>query len=99
VPAKQSRLDLEAVLRSLYNLGITKVLCEGGAQLAAGLIEARLVDDLQWFLAPKLLLDSSAKDALALDRALLLKDALKIDLFTCRPIGGDILVSGLLKYD
>jgi diaminohydroxyphosphoribosylaminopyrimidine deaminase/5-amino-6-(5-phosphoribosylamino)uracil reductase len=86
-------------LKSLANLGITKILCEGGGQLAAALIEARLVDDLQWFLAPKLLLDSNAKDALALDQALSLKDAVKIDLITSRPIGGDILVSGLLKYD
>ena len=99
VPSKRSRVDLHAVLKSLSSLGVAKVLCEGGGQLAGALIEARLVDDLQWFLAPKLLLDTNAKDALVLYRALLLKDAVKIDLITCRPIGGDILVSGLVKYD
>jgi diaminohydroxyphosphoribosylaminopyrimidine deaminase/5-amino-6-(5-phosphoribosylamino)uracil reductase len=40
------RLDLSASLRVLAARGLTRVFCEGGPRLAAGLLAADLVDDL-----------------------------------------------------
>jgi diaminohydroxyphosphoribosylaminopyrimidine deaminase / 5-amino-6-(5-phosphoribosylamino)uracil reductase len=45
-------LDLGAALGALGQRGITRLLVEGGARLAASLIRARLVDRLLWFHAP-----------------------------------------------
>ncbi|MBB5689672.1 bifunctional diaminohydroxyphosphoribosylaminopyrimidine deaminase/5-amino-6-(5-phosphoribosylamino)uracil reductase RibD [Roseomonas alkaliterrae] len=48
-------LDLRALLAALAQRGVTRVLAEGGAGLAAGLLRAGLVDRLAWFHAPGVL--------------------------------------------
>jgi diaminohydroxyphosphoribosylaminopyrimidine deaminase/5-amino-6-(5-phosphoribosylamino)uracil reductase len=47
--------DAADALRELAHRGITRVLCEGGAGLAASLLRNGLVDRLAWFHAPKVL--------------------------------------------
>jgi diaminohydroxyphosphoribosylaminopyrimidine deaminase/5-amino-6-(5-phosphoribosylamino)uracil reductase len=47
--------DVAAALKALAARGITRVLCEGGAGIAASLLRARLVDRLAWFHAPRVL--------------------------------------------
>jgi diaminohydroxyphosphoribosylaminopyrimidine deaminase/5-amino-6-(5-phosphoribosylamino)uracil reductase len=49
------RIDLDQALRALAALGLTRILCEGGGQLAAGLIRAGLVTELVAFTAGKLI--------------------------------------------
>ncbi|MEE9367261.1 MAG: bifunctional diaminohydroxyphosphoribosylaminopyrimidine deaminase/5-amino-6-(5-phosphoribosylamino)uracil reductase RibD [Pontiella sp.] len=47
---------LEEILKELArDHGIMDVLCEGGGKLAAGLVEAGLVDEFAFFIAPKLM--------------------------------------------
>lgn len=46
-----NRVDPLSALRALAARGITRVLCEGGGQLAAALLQARLVDELVLFQA------------------------------------------------
>lgn len=48
-------LDAAALLRALAAQGLTRVLSEGGAGLAAALLRAGLVDRLAWFHAPAIL--------------------------------------------
>ena len=45
-------VDLRAALTALGSAGLTRVLVEGGAQLAAGLLRDGLVDRIAWFHAP-----------------------------------------------
>ncbi len=45
-------IDLADALRRLGDAGITRVLAEGGAELAASLLRASLVDRAAWFHAP-----------------------------------------------
>lgn len=45
-------LDLPALLGALAQRGVTRVLAEGGAGLAAGLLRDGLVDRIAWFHAP-----------------------------------------------
>jgi diaminohydroxyphosphoribosylaminopyrimidine deaminase/5-amino-6-(5-phosphoribosylamino)uracil reductase len=52
VPAGTPGVDLAAALAALGVRGITRVLVEGGAQLAAALLRADLVDRIAWFHAP-----------------------------------------------
>jgi diaminohydroxyphosphoribosylaminopyrimidine deaminase/5-amino-6-(5-phosphoribosylamino)uracil reductase len=44
--SKDGRIDLNDAMRQLANKGLTRVFCEGGGTLAAGLIKAGLVDQL-----------------------------------------------------
>jgi diaminohydroxyphosphoribosylaminopyrimidine deaminase/5-amino-6-(5-phosphoribosylamino)uracil reductase len=48
-------IDLEAGLRALAERGITRLLAEGGAQVAAALLREGLVDRLAWFHAPSVM--------------------------------------------
>jgi diaminohydroxyphosphoribosylaminopyrimidine deaminase/5-amino-6-(5-phosphoribosylamino)uracil reductase len=49
------RIDLAAALAALGGRGLTRLLVEGGARLAAALLRARLVDRLVWLHAPMLI--------------------------------------------
>jgi diaminohydroxyphosphoribosylaminopyrimidine deaminase/5-amino-6-(5-phosphoribosylamino)uracil reductase len=52
VDGSEAGVDLHQGLRALADRGITRLLVEGGAQLAAALLRADLVDRLAWFCAP-----------------------------------------------
>jgi diaminohydroxyphosphoribosylaminopyrimidine deaminase/5-amino-6-(5-phosphoribosylamino)uracil reductase len=54
-PDGDGGLDLDAAVRALGARGLTRVLVEGGARLATGLLRRRLVDRLIWFRAPRLM--------------------------------------------
>ncbi|MCK8783849.1 bifunctional diaminohydroxyphosphoribosylaminopyrimidine deaminase/5-amino-6-(5-phosphoribosylamino)uracil reductase RibD [Roseomonas sp. NAR14] len=45
-------IDLDGLLAALAQRGVTRVMAEGGAGIAAGLLRAGLVDRLAWFHAP-----------------------------------------------
>ncbi len=55
LPAEAGRLDLAAALTALGNFGLTRILVEGGAELAASLLRADLIDRMVWFHAPALI--------------------------------------------
>jgi diaminohydroxyphosphoribosylaminopyrimidine deaminase/5-amino-6-(5-phosphoribosylamino)uracil reductase len=55
VPAEGETVNLRLALQELGKRGITRVLAEGGAQLAAALLRGGLVDHLNWFRAPRLI--------------------------------------------
>src|SRR5581483_526025 len=54
MPPADAGVELEAVLRWLAEHGVNDLLVEGGAQLNAALLRARLVDRVSVFVAPKL---------------------------------------------
>lgn len=51
----EGNLDLAAALGALAARGLTRVLVEGGARLAGGLLRAGLIDRILWFRAPRLI--------------------------------------------
>lgn len=57
------RLSIRALLDHLGKLGILRVLCEGGAEVAASLLDARAADELLFFYAPRILGGRSAVPA------------------------------------
>ena len=55
VPAGPAGIDLAAAMRALGAAGITRLLVEGGGQIAAAMLRAELVDRIAWFHAPAIL--------------------------------------------
>lgn len=55
LPGTPGRVSLTALVKRLGAMGLLHVMCEGGAELAAGLVRAGLVDELLFFVAPRLL--------------------------------------------
>jgi diaminohydroxyphosphoribosylaminopyrimidine deaminase/5-amino-6-(5-phosphoribosylamino)uracil reductase len=55
VPEKNNHLDLSVLMHMLGNKGFYDIMVEAGATLAAGFLEAELVNELAVFVAPKIL--------------------------------------------
>ena len=45
-------LDLDLAMRELRSRGVSTILCEGGPTLASALLDAALVQEVVWFVAP-----------------------------------------------
>ena len=81
-------LDLRAALGALAAEGITRVLCEGGGQVSAGLLGADLVDELVVFHAG-LALGAEGRPMLGALGLARLAEAPRLRLAELREIGGD----------
>lgn len=83
-------LHLTAAFQALAERGLTRILCEGGGQLAAALIRARLVDEIAWFSAG-CLIGSDGAPALAPLGLTALADAPRPRLIGVETLGPDTL--------
>lgn len=54
-PGEGGVMNMRVALEQIAARGVTRLLAEGGARLAASLVRARLVDRIEWFQAPKLI--------------------------------------------
>jgi diaminohydroxyphosphoribosylaminopyrimidine deaminase / 5-amino-6-(5-phosphoribosylamino)uracil reductase len=63
LPARGRRVDLRALARELAAAGLTSVLVEGGPTVHGAMLEAGLADELQLFVAPKVLGGSGRRAA------------------------------------
>jgi diaminohydroxyphosphoribosylaminopyrimidine deaminase/5-amino-6-(5-phosphoribosylamino)uracil reductase len=83
-------LDLALWLGELGRRGLTRVLVEGGATLAATLLRRRLVDRIAWFRSPGLIGGDGlvAIKAFGVDR---LADQVRGTLMTTQRVGEDLL--------
>lgn len=83
-------VDLHDALRRLGEMDVVSILCEGGPTLAASLLHQRLVDELQWLMAP-VALGADALPVLGMLPAQLL---LRFD--DARRLGDDVAVRARL---
>jgi diaminohydroxyphosphoribosylaminopyrimidine deaminase/5-amino-6-(5-phosphoribosylamino)uracil reductase len=89
-PDTEGGIDFKSAVTALGERGITRVLVEGGGQLAAALVRARLVDRLAWFHAP-LLIGADGFPAIAGFGLEAMTDAPRFERLTTETIGGDLL--------
>ena len=61
VKGKNDRIDVRELLKKLATLGITRLLVEGGGELAWSFLDAGCVDRAFWILAPKIFGGRNAK--------------------------------------
>jgi diaminohydroxyphosphoribosylaminopyrimidine deaminase/5-amino-6-(5-phosphoribosylamino)uracil reductase len=91
LPGADERVAPRALLDALGTLGVIAVLVEGGGELAGALAEARLVDRVAFFVAPRLLGGREAPGPVG-GRGHPLKDALALSDVTTRRLGDDLLI-------
>jgi diaminohydroxyphosphoribosylaminopyrimidine deaminase / 5-amino-6-(5-phosphoribosylamino)uracil reductase len=88
--------DPAAVLEQLYHRGVRHVLLEGGPTLAAAFLRARLVDRVDWYVAPMLLGDGPV--ALA-EWASIDDTPVGVDVESVTVVGQDVRVVGRVAYE
>ena len=89
--APGGRLSAPAALQALGAAGLTRVLCEGGGQLAASLLRAGLVDALAAFAAGKVI-GAEGRAAVGPLGLAALAEAPGFGLVSAQPVGGDVLM-------
>lgn len=87
-----THLDLLSVLEDLRTRGVSSVLCEGGGRLAGSLIEANLVDEIFWIVAPAILGDREAIPGVNIDKQISLADMKRFRLKESKVLGSDTLI-------
>ncbi len=90
VAAPAGRIDVTRAMQALGHAGLTRVLCEGGGQLAAALLQADVVDRLVGF-AAGLVLGGDGRPALGPMELARLADAPRFELTDTRPVGPDVM--------
>jgi len=91
------RVDLDAGLRELGRLGIASVLVEGGGTVNGALLEARLVDKLYAFVAPKII-GAGGPSGFEFPGAPRMAEAIALTRLNVRTFDGDALFEGYPVY-
>lgn len=91
LPAPAGRLNLQRLAFALGARGHNEVLVEAGPRLAGAFVAAGLVDELVWYLAPKLL-GHDARPALSLPGPVSLDEASRWQWHGVERVGEDLRV-------
>jgi diaminohydroxyphosphoribosylaminopyrimidine deaminase / 5-amino-6-(5-phosphoribosylamino)uracil reductase len=94
VDGGERRVDLRIVVERLYALGITSVLIEGGAEIAASSLDSGIVDKLVFFIAPLLIGGREAPPVIGGRGVGPLADATRLRDVRWSAMGDDIMVEG-----
>ncbi len=90
--AMDGRVDLAQLLRILGQRRITSVLVDGGGQLHAAFVSARLAHKALFYLAPKIVGGRDALTPVEGDGVALMSEAAPLHRSTVRTVGEDILI-------
>ncbi len=92
LPGGGGKVPLAALMRILAEKGVNTVLCEGGGELAAGLLSLGLVDEIFAFVAPKIAGGRQAPGPVGELGVLRMADALGFAFREWRRVGDDLLI-------
>ena len=87
-------VGLNDAFTNLLEMGITSIYCEGGGQLAGSLVSTGLVDELEIFIAPKVIGEGIFGFSGFMKT---LDDAIELKWEDAKMIGPDVLLKGKLK--
>ncbi len=88
--------EWQRFLLELGSEGCTMLLLEGGGELAGSALEAGVVDELLFFVAPKLLCGRGSRPVVGGENPLKLADALNLKNMNAEMIGDDLLITATL---
>ena len=99
VPAHGHRVSLPAVLEELGRREITRLLVEGGAEVAAAFVEHRLVDKFTLFVAPRLIGGREAVPVLGGRGCARVSEAWAVNIVGLDRVGEDIELTAYPRHD
>jgi diaminohydroxyphosphoribosylaminopyrimidine deaminase/5-amino-6-(5-phosphoribosylamino)uracil reductase len=94
LPTLQDRVSLPALLDWLGRRGIMSLLVEGGSEVNAAMLRAKLVDHIRLYIGPLLLGGRNAKGLVGGESPIRLAGAVKVRHVVVRSLGHDLVVEG-----
>ncbi len=92
VPLVNGHLDLNILSQKLLEKNICEVLIEAGGSLNAAFMSNKLVDELNIFICPKIITDSSSINAFESSIAQEMKNAYSLELMEVKQFDSDLLL-------
>lgn len=97
VPAPKGRINMKALMKKLAKMKITSVLIEGGGEVAASALTAKIVDKAYFFIAPKIFGGRDAKTGVEGDGIRFPAQAINLKRVEVSNCGPDIMISGYFR--
>ncbi|MBH0179268.1 MAG: bifunctional diaminohydroxyphosphoribosylaminopyrimidine deaminase/5-amino-6-(5-phosphoribosylamino)uracil reductase RibD [Nitrospira sp.] len=94
LPTVRGKVSLPALIRELGRRDVTSLLIEGGGEINAAMLKAKLVRHVRLYMAPVLLGGVDAKGLIGGKSPARLTSALRLRNVTTRFVGSDLLVEG-----
>lgn len=89
------RVNLEVALANLGRLNIGSILLEGGGTLNGAMLEAKLIDRIVLYLAPKIVGGYNAPGSFSFGGSELMKDAVTLASLEVERLGDNVCISGI----
>ena len=99
IDKKKGKLDLRAMLKILFNLGITSCFVEGGSQTLGNFLDEKLIDKMHFFISPKIVGGANALTSIGAKGYKTLDDSPYLKEIEIKRIGLDIFITGYPCYD
>jgi len=96
VIAPQTPEEWHIEMSRLGSEGVTALLIEGGGELAGTVLQAGIVDKVEFFIAPKILGGRDSRCVVGGENPLSLSEAMNLDRVEIETIGNDLRVSGYI---
>lgn len=96
---KNDKVDIEKLLDILGQQNICSILVEGGATLSGSFVAKKLVDKVDFFIAPKIVGGKEAKTPVAGTGILNLQEALALKDIQIEKLEEDVLIIGRVDKD
>lgn len=97
LPARNSMLDLQTLLKALGRRQITSLLVEGGSTVLGSFFDDRLIDKVVAFIAPVVIGGKEAKTAIGGLGAKSMAESLRLARTRIQIVKGDIMLTGYLQ--
>ena len=94
--SKDGKVDLEELWKELGFLGMDSILIEAGEQLNAALLEAKLVNKIRAYIAPKIIGGTNAKSPIGGYGASSMSEVINLKSMNVTHIENDFVVEGYL---
>ena len=94
---KEGRFDLKPIFQRLAKIPLCHLLVEGGGETIAALLEAKLVDRVVWFLAPRMIGGRSAPTSVEGEGVQRLSQGTKVKEIRVRRFGEDLCLEGRIS--
>ena len=95
--SKDGKVDLEELWKELGFLGMDSILIEAGEQLNAALLEAKLVNKIRAYIAPKIIGGTNAKSPIGGYGATNMSEVINLKSMNFTHVENDFVVEGYVK--